>query len=289
MTRCNFLALLLSATALLSATPRAVQAAESYDNCSGYINSLPATIGTQGTWCLKQNLTTASASGYAIDIQTNNVTIDCNDFIISGTAGTGTIAIGIHGLDHLNATIRHCNIRGFIYGVALSGTASGGHVVEDNRVNDNTYVGIFVSGDGSVVRRNRVFDTGGSSSVSFAYGIWTQFSVDVMDNVVSGVKATVGANGDARGIYLYSNPDGRIIGNNVRGLLKAGTGLSYGISGLLSDALVIRDNNLVGDASTNSFGVACNTSKGSFRNNMISAFDNESVNCTDGGSNDYLP
>ncbi|HEY0661599.1 MAG TPA: hypothetical protein VGD21_09825, partial [Lysobacter sp.] len=60
--------------------PAPAQAAQSYDNCTGFIDSLPATITTQGTWCLRKDLSTAMSSGNAITIATNNVTIDCNDF-----------------------------------------------------------------------------------------------------------------------------------------------------------------------------------------------------------------
>ncbi len=289
MTRFCFFVLLLS-TSLLGVTG-AAQAAESYDNCTGYITSLPAAINSQGTWCLKQDLSTALTGGVAIDIQTNNVTIDCNGFVLDGSAaGLSTTMIGIHGLDHFNSTIRHCNIRGFIDGVALTGvTSTGGHVVEDNRFNNNTYTGVYVSGDGSVVRRNRVLDTGGTTAIAYSYGIRTQFSVDVMDNTVSGVSARVGGNGVAYGIYLDSNPDGRVIGNRIRRLLKDGTGTVYGIDSSSSSAIVVRNNDLVGDASVNSIGIVCNTASGSFRNNAISAFAAESFTCTDGGSNDYLP
>ena len=41
--------------ALAAAAP-AAQAAESYDNCTGFIDSLPATISTHGVWCLRKNL-----------------------------------------------------------------------------------------------------------------------------------------------------------------------------------------------------------------------------------------
>jgi len=41
MTRFNLCALMLLAFALLLGAPGAAQAAESYDNCTGYIASLP--------------------------------------------------------------------------------------------------------------------------------------------------------------------------------------------------------------------------------------------------------
>ena len=49
----------LSLSLSLGAVP--ASAAESYDGCSGFITVLPATIDTQGVWCLKQDLATAIA------------------------------------------------------------------------------------------------------------------------------------------------------------------------------------------------------------------------------------
>src|SRR5690606_3370431 len=98
---------------------------------------------TQGTWCLRKNLATNITSGAAIAIATNNVTIDCNDFKIGGlAAGDGSSARGIQGHGRQNATVRHCNVRGFYYGIYISGGA--GHLVEDNRLDNNLYFGIYL-------------------------------------------------------------------------------------------------------------------------------------------------
>jgi hypothetical protein len=70
-----------------SLAPRAARAAESYDNCTGFITSLPATVSTEGAWCLKQDLSTAIASGNAITISSNNISIDCHDFKLDGNGG----------------------------------------------------------------------------------------------------------------------------------------------------------------------------------------------------------
>jgi hypothetical protein len=62
-------------------------AAESYDSCVGFIDTIPTVINEQGTWCLRQNLTTSAGSGNMISIVTDNVTIDCNGFKIGGLGG----------------------------------------------------------------------------------------------------------------------------------------------------------------------------------------------------------
>jgi hypothetical protein len=270
---------------------RMAHAAESYDNCTGFISSLPAVISTQGVWCLRKDLSTAITSGNAIDIEASNVTIDCNDFKLGGlAAGIGTQTNGIFSVNHINATVRHCNIRGFAYGLSfVEVDASGGHTIEDNRFDGNTISGIEVDGDGSVVRRNRVFDTGGSTNNPHAYGITTRHSIDVLDNTVSGIVARSGSDGSAYGIMTYDNLDGSVNGNRVRGLLKAGTGSATAIAGLNSDRISLRNNDLVGDAGVGSVGLGCANSNGSATNNVINGFATAIQLCSDDGGNVIAP
>jgi hypothetical protein len=283
--------LTLLVLALLLGGADAARAAESYDNCTGFITSIPTVINSQGTWCLKQDLATAITSGSAITISTNNVTLDCNDFKLGGlAAGSGTQTSGILSIDRFNATIRHCNIRGFYYGVLLTSTSSstsGGHLVEDNRLDGNTFIGLRVEGDGSLARRNRVIDTGGTTTVgnANAYGIQTWYTVDVLDNTVSGVVATGSSNGNAFGIDAISNVDGNISGNRVRGLLKVGSATVFGIFASGSDHVVIRNNDLAGDGSVGSGPVACSGSDSSARDNTFSRFSGVLAGCSDDGGN----
>src|SRR5580698_2757579 len=117
-------AVLLLLIALLAFSTSA-RAAESYANCTGIVSKLPATISTSGTWCLEKSFTTANVTIKAITIAADNVTLDCNDFVLSGTAGAASANVGVYSLDHLNTTIRHCNLQGFRYGVYLTTTGVG--------------------------------------------------------------------------------------------------------------------------------------------------------------------
>ena len=257
------------------------QAAESYDNCTGFVDSLPATITTQGTWCLNKDLSTNLSSGYVITVGTNNVTIDCNGFKIGGlAAGTGTEALGIVALDRLNTTIRNCNIRGFMVGTYLvdpSGS-SGGHIVEDNRFDSNRLGGSVTEGRGSVVRRNMVMDSGASTSPTYggtAYGIFVAGGADVLDNVVDGVIASPGSDGLAIGIQ--SNADSlsaTIAGNRVRNLVPDGSGTAFGINRSASGIAVFSGNHLFGAGSGT--GIVCN------QTGIDSAKDNVAINFATG-------
>ena len=265
--------------------------AETYHTCAGFITSLPAVISTQGTWCMKQDLATAVTSGNAITINTNNVTIDCNDFKLGGlAAGVGTSALGISAIGRSNVTVRHCNVRGFYVGIYLEDIAGGGHAVEDNRLDGNTFNGVLVEGDGSVVRRNRVSDTGGSTVTASPYGIATTGSVDVIDNTVSGMTSTAGSNANVFGIHTDFNVDAEVTGNRVRGLVPDGTGASFGIFNLNSERITMRSNDVHGNGALGSVGFRCTTGTiGNALDNVINRFETGMTNCVDAGGNVVNP
>ncbi len=268
--------------ALLGPVPSwPVRAAQSYDNCTGFIESVPATVSTQGTWCLRHDLNTAIANGNAITIATNNVTIDCNGFKVGGlAAGTGTAANGIQASTRFNATVRHCNVRGFRYGLYF--TNGGGHLIEDNSLDGNTVIGIYADGPGSTISGNRVLDTGGSTSApGNAYGISVVHGVDVLDNTVNGVAAMpdAGSNATSYGIATDTNGEASVAGNRVRGLVASGAGTTYGNWNVNSGRLIVRDNDVQGNDVAGSIGVSCTDNQATARDNVIAGFATEIANC----------
>ena len=280
---------LLTALVLLPMAAATVSAAESYDNCTGFVESLPATISTQGTWCFNQDLSTAMTTGAAITIAANNVTLDCNDFKLGGlAAGAGSGAIGIRASDRSNITLRHCKVRGFYVGAALAGGS--GYLVEDNSFEGNIYIGVSVAGAGSVVRRNQVIDTGGSTVSGTAYGIATYQGVDVLDNIVDGVFALEGSDGGALGIFTNTSTGGRISGNRVRALVPDGLagGGATAIYNSHSDRVTMDDNHVVGSGGSH-LGLRCVDGNGRAKDNMIAGFQVHFGGCGDGGGNDFSP
>lgn len=274
--------------ALALFAPWAVGAAESYDNCTGFITSVPATIATQGVWCLKQDLATAITSGVAITVNANNVTIDCNDYKLGNlAAGIGTQTSGIGAYSRLNTTVRHCNIRGFKEGVVFGGLSGGGHLIEDNRFDNNTRMAIGLYGDGSVVRRNRVFDTGQGTGSIQAFGIYAEGEVDIQENLVAGVAVEAGSNGFTFGIDVHGYTC-RIHGNSVRGVLKDGTGASYAI--IVDSSLgrsIVTNNSLIGDGT--GIGISCDNAINRAKDNVIAGFATTMTGCGDAGGNDQTP
>jgi len=247
------------AAGALYLAPGAAHAAQSYDNCTGFIDSVPATITTQGTWCLRKDLGTAITSGNAITIATNNVTLDCNDFKIGGlAAGEASNANGIHAKERQNVTIRNCSIRGFRLGVSLD--RGSGHLVENNHLDNNLAIGIYFhsysTDNSAVVRNNRVMDTGGSPGRPNIYGISVSGTL-VEDNVVSGLFADsatpdlVGINFIGKGVVrgnlvtrFASNASGHAAGIRVAsgGVAERNVVLGQGFPGVGIDAGICRDN-----------------------------------------------
>ena len=147
--------------------------------------------------------------------------------------------------------------------------------------------GIRVEGDGSVVRHNLVFDTGGSTvtGIVSTYGIYTNWSVGVSDNTVTGVLGN-GANGSAFGIYAVGVSNGAIVENRLRNIVGNGTGKAMGVKVLATGRSAIRDNDLFGDAATGSIGVYCVSSTSRAKDNIIDGFVTGKQGCGDAGDND---
>ncbi len=172
------------------------------------ITTIPMVITVQGVYCLKSNLTTNITFGNAIEIQTNNVTIDFNNFKLGGlAAGPVTEAYGVYAEERQNITLRNGNIRGFYRGIHLDSTDSnytndGGHVIENSRFDRNTYAAMWIEGSGNIIRGNQISKTGGIGTANpFAYGIITYGpGVEVINNKIDGTLSD--AFGDAFGIYV---------------------------------------------------------------------------------------
>ena len=61
-----------------------------------------------------------------------------------------------------------------VTGISIDGStasASGGHLIENNVLDGNTFIGVDVAGDSAVVRNNIIANTGGTSTANSASGI----------------------------------------------------------------------------------------------------------------------
>lgn len=249
------------------------------------ITSVPYDITVQGAYCLHQDLVSHVIAGRTIDIATSNVTLDCNGHTIDGSAsGPGTRAFGVMAMDRLNVSVRGCHLRGFQNAIWLRG---GGATVEDNLVDRSTSQGIYVHGGGSVVRRNRVFDTGGGTvdNGGHARGIRTYGDVDVLDNTVAGVHATAGSGGLATGVRADVNANGVIAGNRIRDLVADGVNPAMGIT-ITGTVRASLHGNRLSNAGVDAIGLLCPFhTAGIASDNHVNGFTTGIQGCIDGGDN----
>lgn len=128
------------------------------------ISSVPYTVRQSGSYCLSGPLQTSIASGEAISVQADNVTIDLRGFTLEGTAGISTLARGVYSWNRRGITVRNGTIAGFFHGILLDNNnldLSRDHVVEKVLVRDCTYTGIQMEGVGMILRDSTVRDIGG--------------------------------------------------------------------------------------------------------------------------------
>ena len=215
------------------------------------ITTLPTIITIQGIYCFNGNLATSISSGNAIEIQTNNVTIDLNGWKLGGlAAGTGTWTNGIYAFQRKNITIKNGTIRGFNRGILLKDnspyTTSQGHLIEDIRADKNTFVGISVEGRGSIVRRNQVVDTGGSTVTASAYGIILKGpGARVLNNDFSGTAI----NGSGVYAVFIESANGAVVEGNRIDDVSSDTADTFGVYINISDNVVVESNRINGVSS----------------------------------------
>ena len=222
------------------------------------------------------------ASGNAVQVNVNNVTIDCNGFKLGNlAAGPENSATGISALARLNTTVRNCNLRGYGTGILLVG---GGHLVEDTRVEASGNYAIYISGDGSTVRRNFVLDTGNEFNLATA-AIYANQQVDILDNTITGVVHGIDGQPMAG---IFSNPGigGRIEGNAIRGLV-AGGATPYGIFiNNTGGGLSVARNRITNEGTVDGSGIQCaGVPQSMLVDNHTQGFSVGWVGCADVGLN----
>ena len=227
------------------------------------ITTIPTTITTQGIYCFTGNLAGNMATGSAIEITTNNVTIDMNGYKLGNlAAGPSTSANGIYALDKKNITIRNGTIRGFQIGIYFQDTppytASSGHLVEDVRSDGNTSIGTLVRGTGNIIRNNKIVNTGGSTSSNNSYGIIVYGpGARVLNNDVINVEAP----NSGYGIYIV-DAHGTVLEGNRISEVTSTSGSSFGVQVLNSNGVVVQGTRINKVTSTDifSFGVYLSSS-----------------------------
>ena len=297
----TLLALAMLATGfLLTATPARAETT----NCTPITGQ--TVISTQGIYCLTGNVETNLASGIAIQIAVNNVTIDFNGYKLGNlSAGAGTAARGVYASGRKNVTIRNGIIRGFYRGMYL--VNGSGYLVEDMIVDGNTYTGIYItSTTGVVVRNNRVVNTGGSATINHAIGLAiTHCTGSMVDsNIVD--KTTAVNTGWAFGLDVSYSDYIAAKGNRITNTSSISNS-AVGIYAPYADHGVIEDNAVLGTSSTGDrigiyiagtntqaegnrisnvlTGIQCVYASSEIKDNSVTNATTPYTGCTDSGGN----
>ncbi|HET7745919.1 MAG TPA: hypothetical protein VFM29_01380 [Vicinamibacteria bacterium] len=250
-------------------------------NCTP-VTSLPATISSPGIYCLTGNLSTSSASGIAISITANSVTLDLNGWKLGGLGGgTATLMTGIYSTN-VNITVRNGSVRGFRTGILLSGS---GALVEDVLADGNTETGIRVGASG-IARRNQVINTGGGTldANEDAFGIVCSGQGCLVENNVVSELVAMG-NGNEWGIYLWAAASNSTVrGNIVTDTTGVpGTGYSSGIRMGNTPRVAVIENSVTNfDYGIHYFG----TATGAYSRNTVNSCTTAFSGGTAGSGND---
>jgi hypothetical protein len=213
-------------------------AAQSPD-CTFEFTSLPYTINSSGTYCLKNTMFVNLSSGAAITIGGGyQVTVDLRGFALINVLSSTSTAVGVQGIGKSNVTVRNGRLQGFRQGVVLddSPAAEGErNVVEDVQVDQARHTGILIDGRGSRVRRCAVTYYGVADPIGAPVGIQVGGSGNVVEDNV--VEESLSSNG--RGIVAYGT-NHVVVGNRVT------NPQNYGLFLANSPTTKYRDNLVVG-------------------------------------------
>jgi hypothetical protein len=261
---------LLALLAAVAAAPDA-RAAASLDTCTGFVDSVPATIATGGVWCLRADLTTAQSSGAAITIAASNVVLDCNAHVLASSAAAATsTTIGIRSAGRSGVRVRDCRVRHFHTGVSLDGP---GATLLDSRIDDSRSAAVVLRASPGRVQGVRITATGNASAPSPLFrGIYALGDVDIVDNTVHETRGTH-ATKKVIGILSQDGVSNLIAGNRVIGVDNAGAGGTLGVQvgvGLAASRTVVRDNTLNrGDSAAAGTGISCTSTTNATAGNAV--------------------
>ncbi len=149
-------------------------------------------ISQPGYYYLKNNL--SSGGGICLDLNSNNIWLDCRGYGI-----TGRDAAGVSSADQIGNLIEHCSMTTVHWGIEMG--ASHKHIIRNNYIINAQY-GISVAGAGC--NENFIFN---NTVIGSSEGVL------ILGNNNTAINNTVLSS--ARGIRIYSGSGNVIMGNNI--------------------------------------------------------------------------
>ena len=188
------------------------------------ITRVPFTITVPGNYYLPGNLAYSGSNGAAITINASEVVLDLQEHRLVCGAPPSNAAVGIAAVGRNNLVIRNGSIFNFKRAVQLTGAASQRATIEKLILVANREIGIWVEGQGMLIRDNTISNTGSGLAAgdisTAAVGIYSLGDgVQVVNNTV---VDTYRPNTWNVGILTYG---GIIQGNRITNRTKGGAGI----------------------------------------------------------------
>jgi parallel beta-helix repeat protein len=212
------------------------------------IDTLPTTITESGHYCLEQDFAVDYAGASIIQINVDDVVLDCNDHVIRATNNANTLTAIYGNTQRRNVEVRNCIVDNFYVGIFFTASTEPGAVgnrVLGNTVRRTSVTSIYVIGSNNLIEGNRIVQTtasysGGAKGI-FLYSPGAQGVGNVIrDNVIQDWRPTPPADGNSiEGITFFNVRDTEVTGNTISGL-HANTG--WGVWGIYASQT---SNNLI--------------------------------------------
>ncbi|MGB0132236.1 hypothetical protein [Dokdonella sp.] len=181
------------------------------------VDQIPFVISEPGSYCLVKSFHVDMRLGAAIDIKSDDVSLDFAGNTVRNTHGTETETSGVRARDQWNISISGGTLAGFERGVEINGTVarcdlSAWYRVDGMRIQDSGMFGMQLIGCNMVVSNNWIARVGYSGDGD-ARGISLNGSqISVIGNDVQGV---VGSSRSAGGINIGGDA-GIVEGNRIQ-------------------------------------------------------------------------
>jgi len=187
---------------------------------------------------LKNNV---NSSGTCFTISANNVTLDCDGFLINGIDTAGSYGVdNTGGFD--NVTIKNCVISNFTIGVYFTNGADEGTII-NNTANSNSINGIYLISSSN----NNLINNTANSNTNDGIQVRSSSNNNLINN-------TANSNTN-NGIYLASSSNNNLINNianlNTRDGIRLFSGSNNNLTSNTANSNTINGIHLFGSSSNN--------------------------------------
>lgn len=179
------------------------------------IEKLPYTVSRGGCYTLAADMTLDSINTHAITIAGDRVTIDLNNKTISGSFQKNARNAGVFANNVKNLKIKNGAIKGFMYGIRVSGEKSKNTFVSGITSEENTFRGISVNGASTRIFQNTILNIGGTTVYPDAFSIGIRSRGDdcrISYNIIKKIHPT--GVGEGLGISLGDKRNNCILSRN---------------------------------------------------------------------------